>query len=360
MLKRGLKIVVIAALLPVSSALAQSSGYVPEGYTLTWADEFDDKTDNGKPLVRPDKGEWYYETGGGGWGNNELQYYVSGITGQDTLAAVKNGVLTIKAIKKTIASSPYASIRMNTTKAWQYGYFEMKAKMPTGRGTWPAFWMLSENFTNWPLDGEIDIMEYVGYDPNVVHGTIHTQSYNHMLGTQRGNYKKIENAESEYHVYALKWTADKIRVYVDGYNYFTFSNDEMNNKNTWPFNSPFYLKLNLAIGGNWGGAQGVDETILSASYQIDYVRVYQVSATNATMPINEQVLAQYNGDNNTLLISTKKQGRYSIYIFNLQGSIVSKREINSDELIDCSGFTSGCYLVRLSDGETHHNYKFIK
>lgn len=237
---------------------------VPEGYKLVWNDEFNEGTEPG--------GEWWYETGAGGWGNNELQNYVAGYQGTDQLASVKDGILTITA--KKIGSTVY-SIRMNTNKSWKYGYFEARLKLPTGKGTWPAFWMMPKNFTAWPADGEIDIMEEVGYRPNYVSSAIHCTSYNHSIGTEKTKEVYLPSAQTEYHVYALEWTEDYIRTYVDGVELFYFANDKKGNKDTWPFNAPFYLKLNLAWGGNWGGAQGVDEAALPATYQIDYVRVFQ-------------------------------------------------------------------------------------
>ncbi|WP_460686099.1 family 16 glycosylhydrolase [Niabella aquatica] len=236
----------------------------PEGYTLVWNDEFSDGT---KPSA-----EWFYETGGGGWGNNELQTYVSGDKDGDQLAAVKDGILRLTA--KKINGTVY-SIRMNTNKSWTYGYFEARLKLPKGKGTWPAFWMMPKNFTAWPDDGEIDIMEHVGYDPNQIHASIHSKAYNHTINTQKTAQKLVPTAQDEFHVYAVEWTTDFIKGYIDGVVYFTFQNDKTGNKDTWPFNMPFYLKLNLAWGGNWGGAQGVDESVLPATYEIDYVRVFQ-------------------------------------------------------------------------------------
>ncbi|MFD1630309.1 family 16 glycosylhydrolase [Pseudopedobacter beijingensis] len=238
----------------------------PEGYTLVWNDEFDEGT-------RPSS-EWFYETGGNGWGNNELQTYVSGDKDGDQLAVVKDGILRITA--KKINGTVY-SIRMNTNKSWTYGYFEARLKVPKGKGTWPAFWMMPKNYTAWPDDGEIDIMEHVGYDPNQIHSSIHSKAYYHSIGTQKTAQKLIPTAQDEFHVYAVEWTADFIKGYVDGENYFTFQNDKTGNKDTWPFYNPFYLKLNLAWGGNWGGAMGIDESVLPANYDIDYVRVFQKS-----------------------------------------------------------------------------------
>lgn len=236
-------------------------------YRLVWSDEFD----SSKPSL-PSSDSWTYETGGGGWGNNELENYVAGKIGSDTLAYVSNGTLKIYARK--IDNTVY-SIRMNTSKSWTYGYFEARLKLPKGKGTWPAFWMMPKNFSSWPGDGEIDIMEEVGFNPNYVSSSIHCTAYNHTKGTQKTAAKFVDNAEGSFHVYALEWTANYIKGYVDGANYFTFNNDGQGNKDTWPFNAAFYLKLNLAWGGNWGGANGVDESALPLTYEIDYVRVYQ-------------------------------------------------------------------------------------
>lgn len=248
------------------------SGFVPQGYSLVWQDEFDDARLNGGKPALPNTTEWSYETGAGGWGNNELQNYVPGFLGVDTCAQIYGGSLKIIAKK---VGNQVLSIRMNTKQSWTYGYFEARLQLPEGKGTWPAFWMLPKNFTAWPADGEIDIMEEVGYDPNNVSSSIHCTAYNHAIGTQKTASKKIPTAQTDFHVYAVEWTADYIYGFVDGIRYFTFINDKTGNKNTWPFNAEFYLKLNLAWGGNWGGAQGIDESTLPATYKIDYVRVYQ-------------------------------------------------------------------------------------
>ena len=246
--------------------------YVPEGYIMVWQDEFNDsRTSNGK-VALPNASEWWYETGANGWRNNEIQNYIPGFLEKDTCAQIYGGSLKIFAKK---VGNQILSIRMNTSKSWIYGYYEARLKLPSGKGTWPAFWMMPVDFTSWPDDGEIDIMEEVGYRLNWVASSIHCKAYYHSIGTQKTAEKFISTAQTDFHVYAIEWTADYIYGFVDGVRYFTFSNDKTNNKNTWPFNVPFYLKLNLAWGGNWGGAQGVDESILPATYEIDYVRVYQ-------------------------------------------------------------------------------------
>jgi beta-glucanase (GH16 family) len=249
--------------------------YVPEGYSLVWADEFDNAP-NGLPNA-----EWWFETGGSGWGNNEPQYYVDKIRGNDTVAKVNDGILTITAFK---LPTPFTdsgkqfdiiSARMNTVKAWKYGYFEARIKVPGGRGTWAAFWMMPEDFHAWPLDGEIDIMEYVGYRPDVAQASTHCKAYNHAEGNGKTGTHNAPGAERKFYTYGLLWTENEIVAFIDGKEYFRFENDHRNNKETWPFNAPFYLKLNLAIGGNWGGQEGIDPDIFPSRYEIDYVKVYQ-------------------------------------------------------------------------------------
>lgn len=235
---------------------------VPAGYKLVWRDEFD----------KLDTSEWWFETGGGGWGNNEIQRYIPAIEGKDTCAIVSGGILKIIARQ---SGSEVLSLRMNTLRSWTYGYFEARLKLPAGKGTWPAFWMMPKNFKAWPDDGEIDIMEHVGYRPNWISSSIHCKSYNHAIGTQRTAEKFIATAQSEFHTYAVEWTENAIYGYVDGLRYFTFTNDQIGIYDSWPFYKPFYLKLNLAWGGNWGGAEGVDPKALPATYEIDYVRVFQ-------------------------------------------------------------------------------------
>jgi hypothetical protein len=248
------------------------TNYVPSGYSLVWQDEFNDTRQSNGRAAMPNTSEWRYETGAGGWGNHELQNYVPGLSGTDTCAQIFDG--TLKIIAKKVGNQ-VISIRMNTIKSWKYGYFEARLKLPQGKGTWPAFWMLPEKFQTWPDDGEIDIMEEVGFRPNWVSSSIHCKAYYHSTGTQKTAERFVSTAEMFFHIYAVEWTEDFIRGFVDGEKYFEFPNDKSGNKDTWPFNEPFYLKLNLAWGGDWGGAQGVDESKLPTTYEIDYVRVYR-------------------------------------------------------------------------------------
>lgn len=251
------------------------SSAVPDGYELVWSDDFGPDTNTSKTM--PDTTKWWYETGGGGWGNNELQTYVKGIAEGDTLAYISDGTLKIKAVKLTtpIDNHKYASIRINSKASWKYGYIEARLKTVKGYGTWPAFWMLPEDFKNWPIDGEIDIMEHAGNVPDSIHITVHTQKHNHSNNTQISSISYVPGSQNKFHTYGIEWNENYIKGYIDGQCKYTFENDGRNDKETWPFDKPFYLKLNLALGGFFSNQVTVDEAALPAIYEIDYVKVYQ-------------------------------------------------------------------------------------
>jgi beta-glucanase (GH16 family) len=237
--------------------------------TPMWSDEFSN-------TGLPDPAKWGYDVGGSGWGNNELQYYTDASINN---AKVENGKLTITARKESVGGKNYTSARLITKNKgdFLYGRLEVRAKLPAGRGTWPAIWMLPTDWAygNWPKSGEIDVMEHVGYDPNNVLLSVHTEAYNHGIGTQKSGGKNIPTAITDFHNYRVDWTPYAVRGYIDDDLVFTFIN-EGKGYATWPFDKRFHLLLNLAIGGNWGGAQGVDDTIFPASFEIDYVRVYKM------------------------------------------------------------------------------------
>lgn len=230
--------------------------------TPVWADEFD--TDG-----QPDPKKWGYDLGGGGWGNNELQTYTH------SNAVVAGGLLTITAKKETV----YTSTRLISKGKgdFLYGRFEVKAKLPPGRGTWPAIWMLPTDWAygGWPKSGEIDIMEHVGYDPDVVHMSVHTEAYHHSINTQKTATRPVPGAIGTFQVYRVDWTPYAIRGYINDQLLFTFTNEGTGYK-TWPFDKKFHLLLNIAVGGNWGGLQGVDESVFPAKMEVDYVRVYKM------------------------------------------------------------------------------------
>jgi len=242
-------------------------------YHLVWADEFDNDG-------LPDTTKWRYRTGDGcpelcGFGNQELQWY-SDATLKNT--RIKSGKLIIEAHKEKEGTKNYTSGRVNTKDQgeWLYGKFEIRAKLPSGLGVWPAIWMLNSDCDSigWPKCGEIDIVEHVGYMPDSIKSTIHTGAYNHIRQTQKGEYHKLPTCETDFHVYQLEWTPDHLNFVVDGQAFFSFTN-EYSGVDTWPFDRPYYLILNLAVGGNLGGKHGVDDSIWPQRLEIDYVRVYQ-------------------------------------------------------------------------------------
>lgn len=258
---------VIVILISCCSVLLASAQDSAKNLKLVWYDEF-----NYKGL--PDSSKWSYDTGGQGWGNNELQNYTAK---RKENARVKKGKLIIEARKEDYEGSKYTSARLVTKGKgdWQYGKIEVRAKLPKGRGTWPAIWMLGSKVPfEWPDDGEIDIMEHVGFNQGFIHGTIHSKKYNHIIGTQKTDTIFLSDCSDAYHVYGLEWTADTIKISVDDKPFFTSAKNN-ESYDGWPFDQPFHLILNIAVGGNWGGAKGVDETIWPQKMLVDYVRVYQ-------------------------------------------------------------------------------------
>ncbi len=252
----------------VSQAAAEKAAYnAPDGYTLVWNDEFD----SGSELNQND---WTHEVQNSGWVNNELQNYVNHKTpGGSLVTEVKNGTLRITALKengKIYSGRVYAKVK----QGWTYGYIEASIKLPKGKGTWPAFWMMPVNFKSWPADGEIDIMEEVGYHPNYVSSSLHANAHVHSNNTQVTHEMLCEGAEGEFHTYAILWTSKNITTYVDGKVQLSYDNRGLG-RDDWPYDDPFYVIFNLAWGGSWGGAQGVDESALPATMEIDYIRVFQ-------------------------------------------------------------------------------------
>ena len=239
---------------------------------LVWSDEFDGTTISTT--------NWSFETGNHGWGNNELQnYQAQGNT------RVSGGILKIIAKKNnnSAVNGAYTSARLNSKRSFKYGRMEIRAKMPEhkGNGTWPALWMLGDNIhtVGWPLCGEIDMMEYVSYKPNTTHFSIHSKANNHSDGTEiTSGEVELESIEEEFHNFGLLWSEKYIKFYVDDIDniQFTFRRPIAPNNNNWPFSNDFYFLMNIAVGGNWGGYQGVDATIFPAIMEVDYIRVYQV------------------------------------------------------------------------------------
>ena len=237
---------------------------------LVWNDEFD-----GSGL--PDPSKWSYERGY--VRNREMQYYT---VERAENAVQRNGNLVITArndsalIDGEIHPVTSASIRTRGKADWQYCRVEVRAKVPSCLGTWPAIWMMptTNTYGGWPRSGEIDIMEFVGYEPDKIHFFLHTEKYNHTKGTGRGTSVTLQNPDKEFHVYAVEWFEDHIDWFLNDKKVFTVQNDG-SGWESWPLNQPFYLILNFAFGGAWGGQQGVDLTKLPLEYCIDYVRIFQ-------------------------------------------------------------------------------------
>ena len=253
----------------VTQAAAAKPAYnAPDGYSLVWQDEFEGTSNQ----LNAD--DWTHEVKNAGWVNHELQNYVNHKTPEGALVTeVKNGTLRITALKengKIYSGRVYAKVK----QGWTYGYIEASIKLPKGKGTWPAFWMMPVNFKSWPADGEIDIMEEVGYHPDYVSSSLHANAHVHSNNTQVTHEMKCPGAEGEFHTYAILWTAKNITTYVDGQVQLSYDNRGLG-RDDWPYDDPFYIIFNLAWGGDWGGAQGVDETALPCTMEVDYIRVFQ-------------------------------------------------------------------------------------
>lgn len=320
---------------------------------IVWQDEFDYEG-----LPNPTK--WDYDVGGHGWGNNELQYYADGRLEN---SRVENGNLIIESRYENYMGKIYSSARLVTRNLgdWKYGYFEMRAILPTGRGTWPAFWMLPTDweYGGWPDSGEIDIMEHVGYDPGVVHGTVHTKDYNHMIGTQVGQHKNIATAQTEYHVYACEWTPDVIRMYIDGNHYFSFNNQGSWTK--WPFNKRFHILLNTAVGGNWGGVEGVDNTAFPTQFIIDYVRVYAPGSSptgSIENDASDKIRVYPNPTQSEVFIDLSEinsSSEVEISIFDSMGKMIQNvMASDSKEIVkvDISGNSKGACFYTIKSSNT--------
>ncbi|MBN2048317.1 MAG: family 16 glycosylhydrolase [Anaerolineaceae bacterium] len=265
-----MKIILILAFI-VSLMLASScqpqSAADSNDWQLVWSDEFDGSE------INPDN--WTYDIGGGGWGNAEWEYY----TDREKNARIEDGLLVIEAHKETFQGNDYTSARVKTQglQTFTYGRIEARMKLPYGPGIWPAFWMLGEDITTegWPVCGEIDIMENIGREPEIVHGTLHGPGYS--AGNSIGAPFELESGafKDDFHVFAIEWIPEQITWFVDGEPYETITPDRLPPSAEWVYDDPFFIILNLAVGGNWPGYPN-ESTIFPQQLLIDYVRVYQM------------------------------------------------------------------------------------
>lgn len=229
-----------------------------------------------------DRRVWRFDTSRNaqGWHNNERQYYSDR---RARNARVADGALVIQAHREKLSKArfadwggqKYSSARLVSRRAYGYGFYEVRAKLPCGRGTWPAIWLLPSS-GKWPDAGEIDIMEMVGWNPNVIHATLHSAAFNHRLGTQRGAERRVATSCTAYHRYQLDWKPDSITIGIDGRGFMRAANDQPGGAAAWPFTRPYELILNVAVGGDWGGQKGVDDTAFPQAMHVDYVRYWRV------------------------------------------------------------------------------------
>ena len=257
--------------LAVMLILAVPGKSTAQAWQLVWQDEFD-------YVGLPDPSKWNYDVGGHGWGNAELQYYTE--RRLENARADGNNLIIAARLESGFGNRNYTSARLVSRNIgdWTYGRIAVKARLPSGRGTWPAIWMLptESHYGNggWPDNGEIDIMEHVGHQPNRIHSTVHNKQYNHLAGSSQGGSRLVPDATEAFHVYMVEWTPRRLDFFIDNDKIFTYYNDTRGWR-TWPYDKPFHLLMNIAIGGSWGGQQGVDDSIFPQQMLIDYVRVFQ-------------------------------------------------------------------------------------
>lgn len=232
-----------------------------KSWELIWQDEF---AKDGMP----DTTLWKYEWGPN-WANDELQYYTNG---RPENVRVKNGYLIIEARHETFYEREYTSTRINSRAGWTYGRMELRARLPKGNALWPALWMMPQNsiYGGWPKSGEIDIMENWSWEPTGIYGTIHTEAYNHIIGTQKGGKINVAAPWEQFYTYAIEWKTDKIDWFVDDSLYYSFPNEGGTDK--WPFNQPFRFIINIAVEKT---APGQENTWVKRTMEVDYVRVYK-------------------------------------------------------------------------------------
>lgn len=263
---RGAGLVIVVSVITLLGA-SKMAGATSTYQNLVWSDEFTSGTS-------PSSTKWAYDLGGGGWGNGELQTY----TKDSTNVRVANGQLIIQAAYNA-HKKQYTSGRIKTLGKfnWQYGRLDVRAQLPTGVGSWPAIWMLPSGAkygSQYLANGEIDMMEEVGADQNQIVGSAHSLAYNPSLGTTRHGVYNLLGANTAFHTYSLEWSPEYLSYQIDGVEYYRVANDHTGYQ-SWPYDQPYYLIMNLAVGGSWGGYKGVNNSSMPWQFKIDYVRIYQ-------------------------------------------------------------------------------------
>lgn len=316
-----------------------------EEWGLIWSDEFDYSGE-------PDASRWTFDTQGNNWdwGNNEAQNYTPK---ENRNAWVENGNLVIEARKESWRwwgdgeTKQYTSARIISKNKgdWTYGKFEIRALLPKGRGMWPAIWMLptDEVYGGWPKSGELDIMENVGFDPLKIHCNIHTEAYHHSINTNKGNTVTTSNPSENWHIYSLEWFEDNVTFYLDGNMVFSFDKEQDNNSAVWPFDQRFHLLMNIAVGGGWGGEQGIDDSVFPQRMLVDYVRVYeQRNSTNSELVKGNRLKVTPSFATESVNICGGEEG-VEYQLVSIQGVTVSSNV--SIGTLDVSSLPKGIYYL---------------
>ena len=346
---------VLAAL---AVSLLSVNTFAKQDWQLVWNDEFDYQG-------APDDSKWSFDTQGNNWdwGNNEAQNYTPK---ENKNAWVEDGNLIIEARKEPYTwpgdgqTRQYTSARLRTLGKgdWLYGKFEVRALLPKGNGMWPAIWMLAseEKYGGWPKSGELDIMENVGFDPTKIHCNIHTEAYNHGIGTNKGNTVSTSLPSENWHVYSMEWDAEKVIFFLDGEQVFRFDNEHKTFQE-WPYDQKFHLLLNIAVGGSWGGEQGIDNSVFPQRMLVDYVRVYQMGEVddNTAAGIvrnHDSFIYQCGG----LLHVVNGVAGSPFRIVSPAGGILISGRLADDATVNVENLAKGYYLLSIDN----KSFPFIK
>jgi beta-glucanase (GH16 family) len=325
---------------------------LPGTFRLLWADEF-----NGDSY---DPDIWSPQVRGDGFGNNELQYY----TGLERNIFTDGENLILKVYKEPYQNRNYTSGKLwgQNKKPFKYGRVEVRFKLPAGRGTWPAIWMMPQNsvYGGWPNSGEIDIMEFVGYQPSTIYGTVHRGAGSG--GNGNGSNISIAGKTGEFHVIRIDWEPGYIKWYLNDQLFHTYNNG-FAGPAQWPFDQEFYVILNFAVGGDWGGAQGVDDSIWPQEFLIDYVRVYQKSeeGTSLVPPFGDSPFTVLQRSDNELEASASMVHPATLAIYSLTGQKQFSQTVTGEKTpVNISALPKGIYIVTLKDGIYAFSKKIIK
>jgi beta-glucanase (GH16 family) len=331
-------VVALSACLLVMNLSAQTT------WELVWSDEFSN------PII--DATKWQHEFGGFGWGNNELQYYGN----SDDNSFIENGVLTIRAEEENFGTNEYTSARLITKDLFsvQYGKIEARIKFPMGAGLWPAFWMLGQNIDelSWPACGEIDIMEHVN-EEEIAYGNVHWSSNGQLVS----NGGQISVDPDVFHIYGIVWDEASIRMYVDGVTY--YERNILNNAgNTQAFHEPFFMILNLAVGGNWPGSPNA-QTVFPADYLIDYVRVFQPAQVGVEEAKTSELVVAPNPFTDAFQLINAQGFAWSMY--DVLGRKVADASAGRSPIIQTENWAEGLYVIQYLDqyGQ-QHSIKAVK